>query len=202
MCSRGAGVPPATCLESGKQAKTPMFSIISRHSWEVRLPSRAPEDGEWKGNESGIAARRRRRGREIRRTMAPIPDHSFGRELGQLATTLPKVPGGQPRPAKEGLTKITKGVATAGKKPLPATSVSPSSARSVFAPQARTGTGIPQPGFVFRCGSEACLIGIRISTRGGRGHGPGLPGRRRPEYLWIFSVESGYSTPATGRARR
>lgn len=28
MCSRGAGVPPGECLESGKQAKRPMFSAI------------------------------------------------------------------------------------------------------------------------------------------------------------------------------
>ncbi len=33
MCRRGAGVPPARRLESGKQAKMPMFSVISRQPW-------------------------------------------------------------------------------------------------------------------------------------------------------------------------
>ena len=35
----GAGGPPARRMGSGKQAEMPMFSVISRNSWEVRLPS-------------------------------------------------------------------------------------------------------------------------------------------------------------------
>ncbi len=33
MCSQGAGVPPAGIQKSGKQAKWPMFSVISRQPW-------------------------------------------------------------------------------------------------------------------------------------------------------------------------
>jgi hypothetical protein len=45
LCSRGAGLPPVRLQKSGRQAKTPMISVISRPSWEVRLPSRALAHG-------------------------------------------------------------------------------------------------------------------------------------------------------------
>jgi hypothetical protein len=54
-------------------------------------------------------------GEKIRQTMATIPNHSFWRQLGQLATTLPKVPGGQPRPAKEGQKNNRGGWCTGGR---------------------------------------------------------------------------------------
>lgn len=92
MFSRGAGVPPPGLQEIGKQSKTPMFSVISRPFWEVRLPSRSPADGEWKGNEREAAERRRRRGKKNRRTMAPIPDHSFGWTVGDYGNVFNLTP--------------------------------------------------------------------------------------------------------------
>ena len=41
MGCRGAGGTSAGGLKMGKQAKRPMFSVISQNSWAVRLPSRA-----------------------------------------------------------------------------------------------------------------------------------------------------------------
>jgi hypothetical protein len=60
MCSRSAGLPPATLQKIGKQEKKPMFSVISRPrcpSWEVRLPSRASKDGTWEGSGGRDSAR-------------------------------------------------------------------------------------------------------------------------------------------------
>ena len=45
LCSRGACVPPVRRLESGKQAKTPMFSVISHPP--VRLEAAPPEVPQW-----------------------------------------------------------------------------------------------------------------------------------------------------------
>ena len=45
MGCRGAGGPPARRMKSGKQAKMPMFSVISRHSGECGI---LPRLGGWR----------------------------------------------------------------------------------------------------------------------------------------------------------
>ncbi len=57
--------------------------------------------------------------------------------------------------------KAGKGWMPPEQSPLPATSVFPASARSMFAPQARTGTVVPRLRFVFRWCGEAWLVSIR-----------------------------------------